>query len=259
VTTDIARARGPAVSPAPRPSAVDAGNPGLCAGLVPIFAALPPEETAALGRAMRHRRYRKGRWVSFAGDPVADLVVVASGRLHAVRLGPAGRDQVLRVLGAGEFAGERALFAPAAHEAGLVAVAPSQVCLVPTEAVRGILQRHPDAAVRLSRVLAERLAEAERRMGELALLDAGQRLAADLVRLLPGGVAFDGGVRLRLRGTWAQTAEQLGTTPETLSRRLRALVRAGVVRPVGRRTLLVLDPDRLQRLAGGSADEIAPT
>jgi signal-transduction protein with cAMP-binding, CBS, and nucleotidyltransferase domain len=62
-----------------------ASQPAVCAGLVPIFAALPPDEIAGLSSTMRHRRYRKGSWVVAAEDPAADLIVVASGRLNAVR------------------------------------------------------------------------------------------------------------------------------------------------------------------------------
>jgi CRP/FNR family transcriptional regulator len=130
---------------------------------------------------------------------------------------------------------------------------------VPAEAVRSILGRHPDAAVRLGRVLAERLAEAERRIGDLALLEVGQRLAVELVRALPGGVPTEQGVRLRLPATWAEVAERLGTTPETLSRRLRALIGQRILRPQGRRALLVLDPDRLRRLAVGTVERLGPT
>jgi len=215
-----------------------------CAAGVPIFQALPPAGLADLGEAMRHRHFARGELVAAAGEPVEYLIVVAGGRLKAVHTAASGREQVVRTLGPGEFLGEMALFAPARHEGDLVALEETDACLVPRRAVQAILARYPEVSVRLVEALAQRLVEAEQLVADLGLRDVGQRLAAELCRLAEGGL-------VHLSRPWAELAVRLGTTPESLSRRLKALQAQGIIAQKGARTVLILAPERLQRLAQG--------
>jgi CRP/FNR family transcriptional regulator len=50
---------------------------------------------------------------------------------------------------------------------------------------------------------------------------------------------------------WSQLAARLGTTPETLSRRLGSLADQGIIRQTGGRTVLILDLERLRKIAAG--------
>ena len=222
-----------------------------CAAGVPIFGALPAESLAELSRAMRHRHYERGACIATAGDPVEHLIVVADGRLKSVRSTPGGREQVVRTLGRGEFLGELALFAPARHEGDLIVIEPSDVCMVPRRAVQDLLERHPEVAVRLVEALALRLADAEQLIADLGLRDVGQRLAAELLRASAAGSAGPHGARVRMGVPWAEVAARLGTTPESLSRRLAALADQGIIRQAGARSVVILSPDRLRALAEG--------
>jgi CRP/FNR family transcriptional regulator, anaerobic regulatory protein len=235
------------------------GGMPSCAAGVPIFRVLPAEGMDELGQAMHHRHFAKGELVVAAGEPVAHLVVVAHGRLKQVHVSASGREQVVRVLGPGDFLGEMALFAPAVHEQDLVAAEESDCCMVPREAVQALMRRHPDVALRLVESLAQRLVEAEQLIVDLGLRDVGQRLAAELLRAAgaggvaaaerPGPGAGAQGVRVTMDGPWSELAVRLGTTPESLSRRLKALAAQGLITQDGARTVIIHSIDRLKRLA----------
>lgn len=197
---------------------------------------------------MRHRHVERGQVLALAGEPIDQLVVVAQGRLVLSQTTPSGREQVLRTLGPGEFLGELALFASAEHEGDLVAQEPSDVCLLGRHAVQELVARHPDVAVLLVEALARRLTQAERRIADLGLHDVGQRLAGELLREAASGEPTPDGIRVRLTAPWREIATRIGTTPESLSRRLRALEIEGVVRQERSRTVVVLDLDRLRHL-----------
>jgi CRP/FNR family transcriptional regulator len=222
-----------------------------CAAGVPFLRALPDEALEELGRSMRHRHVERGQPLALAGDPVEHLVVVARGRLKLAQATSGGREQVVRALGPGEFVGELALFAPAAHDGDLVALEPSEVCLVSRQAVQELLARHPDVAVRLVEALAQRLTQAERMIAALGLHDVGQRLAGELLQAAASGEPTKEGVRIRLAMPWREVAERIGTTPESLSRRLRALAEDGIIRQERARTVVILAPERLRELAEG--------
>jgi len=222
-----------------------------CAAGVPFLRDLPPAALAELGRSMRHRHVERGELLALAGDPVEALIVVARGQLKAARSTASGREQIVRSLGPGEFLGELALFTPAHHESDLTAVEPSDVCLVSRQAVQALLRQYPEAAVHLVESLARRLTDAEELIAELGLLDVGQRLAGELVRVAEGGESVGDEIRVRLRVPWTEVAARIGTTPESLSRRLKRLVADGIVRQAGPRTVVIRDLARLRLLAEG--------
>ncbi|MFZ5825041.1 MAG: Crp/Fnr family transcriptional regulator [Bacillota bacterium] len=224
-----------------------------CAATVPIFRALPAEGLEELGRAMRHRAFARGERVVGTGEPVTHMIVVARGRLKLVHTTSSGREQVVRTLGPGEFLGEMALFAPATHEGDLIALEETEACLIARDAVQAILKKHPVVAVAAVEALARRLAEAEKLIADLGLRDVGQRLAAELLRLAGES---EGAVRVRIPVPWAEMARRLGTTPESLSRRLRALVEQGMISQESGRTVVIQDLERLRLVADapGSID-----
>lgn len=217
-----------------------------CIYRVPIFQSLPDESIVRLGAAMHHRHLLPGESVVRMGEPVTSLIVVASGLLRLSRSSRSGREQVLRELGPGQFFGEMALFTDITAEGDLIAATETHACVLEKTAVQDVLKSEPHLAVGLVQAIAQRLAEAERTIGDLALLDVGERLAAELLRLAEAAEAGSGGVAFELPVTWAQLATKLGTTPESLSRRLTRLAKEGLVQVDGRR-VVVPDLDALRR------------
>ena len=118
--------------------------------------------------------------------------------------------------------------------------------------MRRLLVERPTVAVRMLRTVSERLAAAEDRLSAVTGHSVGERLAQKLLDL--GDRA--GSARFRLPTSKRELASYLGTTPETLSRRLGSLQRAGVVRLGPHREVEILDRSRLQRLTreGGPLD-----
>lgn len=220
-----------------------------CAAGVPIFRVLPAEALDELSKAMHHRRYEKGELVIAADAPVEFLAVVARGRLKLVHTSSSGREQVVRTLGPGESVGEMALFTATCQQGDLVALEETDVCLVPRESVQSIMRHHPVVPLRLVEVLARRLAEAEQQVADLGLRDVGQRLALELLRATAGSSPGPDGFRVTVPGSWAELAVRLGTTPESLSRRLKALGEQGIIRHEGARTVTIRDVERLRKVA----------
>jgi CRP-like cAMP-binding protein len=216
-----------------------------CAAAVPIFRSLPAESLQELDDTMHHRRLRRGEIVLAHGTLIEHLVIVAEGELKLTRTTASGREQVIRVLGPGEFFGEMALFAQITLEGDLVAASDTSVCMVPRTGVQGLLRAHSELSLALVEALAQRLYEAEQLITELGLRDVSQRLAAALLRYAEAV----GAATIQLPISWAELAVRLGTTPETLSRRLRAMVEEGLIQQTGQRLFTILDPQELKDLA----------
>lgn len=221
-----------------------------CAAGVPVFGMLPPDELDRLGSAMHHRHFRKGEVVASSGTVLDHLLVVARGRLNVVHSTGSGREQVVRTLGPGDFMGEMALFYEVRLEGDVVAAEDTDACVLPRRAVQEVMNR-PAVSAKLVEELARRLADAEQLIADLGLREVGQRLAAELLRLMPNGEEKPGGVEVSIPMPWSRLATKLGTTPETLSRRLGALADQGIIQQSGTRSILILDSDALRRMAAG--------
>jgi CRP-like cAMP-binding protein len=219
-----------------------------CVSLVPVFQVLPRSELLKLGKAMEHKVFNKGEILYTAGSRLDHLVVVVQGRLHIVHTTNSGRQQIVRSLEVGEFLGELALFYTANLEGNVIAAEDSVVCLLARKAVQEVLE-HPGAAMRLVEALARRLAKAENLIADLGLKDVGQRLATEILRL----ASTDTGqeiTEVAVPVPWSRLAVKLGTTPETISRRLGELADQGLIRLLDGRRVLITDVKGLRKKAG---------
>lgn len=215
-----------------------------CIHGVPIFNVLSDANMKEVQSLVEHRHFNTGETVLLRDEPLPCLYVVARGRLKLSAINANGREQILRELGPGSFYGEMALFTDVKSEGDLIATEDSVVCLLESHALREVLAESPEVAWRIVQTLADRLIAAERTIADLALLDVGERLAAELLRLAKANGKNEDELRFELPVSWAQLAAKLGTTPESLSRRLKGLTKAGLVQVRGRE-VIIEDPQGL--------------
>ncbi|MGC5629510.1 Crp/Fnr family transcriptional regulator [Georgenia sp. Z1344] len=222
-------------------------EPDLCVVRVPIFQGLTRAEQETVAEVVRPLRVARGETVHLPGQPVTRVLVVHSGRLKVSQTSANGHEQVLRTAGAGEVVGERAFLTGQRSEDLVVAIEDSQMCALDHDDLSALLGRYPDITQRILRTLSDRLHSTERLLAAVTSSDVGARVAAYLLDL-PVSVR-DSVVAVRLPMAKQDVAGYLGTTPETLSRRLAALSDRGIIRLQGRRDVELLDIDALEEVA----------
>jgi CRP/FNR family transcriptional regulator len=216
-----------------------------CVRRVPIFAGLSEEDQHRIAETALTRHFRPHEQVYGAGDHTG-LHIVHRGQVKAYRLTEGGSEQLVRLLFPGDFLGESALLADTASDHFAVATQPSEVCSVPREGVRRLLVERPTVAVQMLQTASSRLGAAEEMLAAVSGRSVVARLAQELLHQADAA----GSPRFRLPTSKRDLASYLGTTPETLSRRLASLQRAGIIRSGPRRTVEILDRDRLREVAG---------
>ncbi|GAA4407394.1 Crp/Fnr family transcriptional regulator [Fodinibacter luteus] len=182
-----------------------------------------------------------------AGDSPSRLIVVHTGHLKISRVSADGSEQLIRVLGPGEFVGEASVFADRSPEDYAIALDDCQACVFRHDDLRALVSRHPQIALRMLATVSARLSDTERRLSSLTAHDVEARVA-DYLLGLPG--SWQGGiVTVTLPLAKKHVAALLDTTPESLSRSLRSLSDKGLIAIGPGRAVVLTQPDRLQQEA----------
>ncbi len=224
-----------------------AGSTDLCVTRVPIFQGLSHEEQLGVATTARPRQLTKGELVHSPDGAAPLLMVVHTGTVKISHIHADGHEQVLRVLGPGDFVGESAFLSGRAPGYTATAMEEGSMCVFRHADLGRVVAAHPSIGMRMLEEVSRRLAETEERLAAVISGDVSGRLADYLLSLRPR-VGRDG-LEVRLPLPKKDIASLLDTTPESLSRQLRRLRESGTVTPRGPRDLVIHDVDALMELS----------
>ncbi len=213
----------------------------------PYFAGLDIATLETVAQAAIRRDFDTGQIVFLEGEACVGLYIVRSGWLKAVKLSLSGREQVLRFLGPGETFSEISVLAAAPNNpATVIALEASSTLIVTRDMMLQLLDEHPGLARIIIQNLAGRVMHLVSLVEDLSLRSVEARVARTLLENASGGV-----LHRRQWATQAEMAARLGTVPDVISRVLRGLVEAGLIR-IERREINILDPQALEARAVNS-------
>jgi CRP/FNR family transcriptional regulator len=213
-----------------------------------VCSALDEKELAELARIGQHRSYGRGETIFAAGDDSIACATLISGAAKLSKIDADGVERILALIHPAGFLGQ--LFAgTTSHE--VTALTDSRLCVFPRAGFERLMADHP-ALTRsiLERTLAE--LDASRALTDLiGRREAKARVAGLLLSLARAAAPSPCGMaqEFELPLTREEIASLLGTTIETVSRRLTELEREGAIERKGVRGLAIRDPATLTRAA----------
>lgn len=212
-----------------------------CVRLVPIFQTLGDADITAIAKLVRDQTLKAGEFLFTEGMPADRLYIVAHGQAKVTQSTAAGREQLLRVLGPGDFDGEGVLFTKGEHTTTATALTPLAICTISQHDFQALLKQTPALALNVLNALGRRVVALEAQTTAQAVASVSERLANYLVETAGaiGKASFDLPLKKK------DLAQYLGTTPETISRKLASFEAAGLIRQSGRQHVEVLDEDGL--------------
>jgi CRP/FNR family transcriptional regulator len=217
-----------------------------CVARVPVFAGLSADDQRRVEALAVPTRLGVGETAYSPADAHPRLLVVHTGRLKVFRLAANGSEQIVRLLGPGDFTGEGAVFSGQPPEDHAAALEECRLCVFRHEDLGRLIAAHPEVGLRMLAAVSERLSDAERRLHSLASRDVESRLA-DYLLGLPSTWA-SGVLTVALPLAKKDVASLLDTTPETLSRALRSMAAQGLIALGAGRSVTITRPDRLGQL-----------
>lgn len=218
-----------------------AGMRELCISTVPIFNHLETDEMKEIVNTTNSVKYSRGDTIYRAGDKSVGLHIVHKGRLKIYRLSETGKEQLVRILGPGDFTGELSLFSESVHDAYAEAMESVEICVMNREDFQQFLLKYPAISVKMLTEFSSRLLKTEKQTASLAMDTAETRIAMYLAEQ----VEEQQNKLVSLPMTRKDLASHLGTTPETVSRKLSEFEEAGWIEQRTQKKIKVLDLDVL--------------
>lgn len=219
----------------------------LCVSKVPFFNHLEMDEMLKITEMSRHLNYKKGEIIFREGEDLESLYIVHKGRVKIYQLFESGKEQLLRILESGEFMGELALFTKKTLDSYAEAMEKTEICAIHRNDMQKLMQENPSIAVKILEQFSNRLDQTEKLVGNLSSKDVETRAAGYLIELANDHHSLE----FKLPMSKKDLASFLGTTSETISRRLSNFQTNGWIEQKGQRQIRIIDKDALEKLSSG--------
>jgi len=173
--------------------------------------------------------------------------LVLSGRIHLIAAAATGQEKIVEIIRENDLFAEAVAFLGGRYPVTAAAEGSTTVLEIPLALFLEILEQRPQLMRQMLARLSMRLHFLVKELRQLSVESAEQRLVSYLLDLCP---ALDAAAVVELPAKKSAVAARLGLTPETLSRLLSRMRKAGLI-TVNRRVLDIPDPRALQCWAAG--------
>lgn len=207
---------------------------------IPYFAGLPDRDLERIRPLIHERSYSKTEIVILEGDPCEAIYFVKSGRVKVFKTSPEGREQVLRIMRAGDTFNEVPVFDGGPNPASVEAMEQSDLYVLSAEEMQYLMRDMPAVSRNVTRILANRLRHLVELVEDLSFRHVTGRVAKILLQHVREG----GTDRL----TQQQMATMAGTAREMVGRALKGLEQAGAIK-MERGRIVIVNAGALERLS----------
>lgn len=214
----------------------------LCVSLVPLFNHLDLENQRLINQVAVHKTFEKGEQIMVPGG-AESLAIVARGAMKVYQLSINGKEQLLRVVEPGGYEGENTIFGAINENLFVEALQKSEICMINKQDFQNLLVSFPQLSLKLLSLTASKITSLEQQSQFLMMERIEERLATYLIDLYK----VTNNKQLTLPMKKKELAAFLGTTPETLSRKLKFLSDKGYLK-MYRNQIELLDVESLEEI-----------
>jgi CRP-like cAMP-binding protein len=218
-----------------------------CITSVPVFKGMKEYDLQVLQKVTRSRDFQKGEFIFREGENSETLFVVNQGLIKLTKMSVEGKEQIVRLLFPGDFFGLFSLLRAEKHYMNAEAVGQTVICSIDKKDFLKTMEANADLSYRFLLAVNDRLYEADESVGFLGLMEVEQRLARALILFHEKGKAINGTFTLPI--SKKDLASFIGTTPESVSRKLLTFISQKLIQMDGRRQIQILELDKLKQIA----------
>lgn len=191
------------------------------------------------------REFPAGTVVFREGDAGNEMYVIQSGKVNITKR---SRDveKVLVTLGVGAFFGEMAIINQKPRSASAIVLEDARLLVIGPKTFEAMIRGNSEISVRMIKILAQRLQEADEQIENLLIKDHNSRVVHFLTHMAGKGQAVAGGILVQV--TAEDLAPKIGLKAPEVREVLDKLRRANLIRmeESGGGALVIHDVNRLR-------------
>lgn len=220
-----------------------------CARKVSIFSELSDQLLGDVVNNIDRKHYTKGDIIFETGQVSDRLYIVNSGRMKIFNYSREGKEQILYILNEGDFIGELSLLKKTNFEFNAAALEDTSLCTISKAHFDSIIEKNPHITLKILEALHDRLVKLEMLVQNLNTKDIEARIATMLISFLKeSGKEASNGIVLELPLNREEMGSYIGTTRETISRKLALMQDEGILEFEGNKKIIIKDIAALQQL-----------
>lgn len=209
--------------------------------------ALNKEELIKLASCKTSLTIKKGSSIFEEGDIVNGVFCVTTGACKLSKLSANGKDQIIKLVKAGEILGQRSLISDEPANLSAVALEDMEVCFIPKSEVMNMFDNNNKFSMNVMKSICGDLKEASDHVVSIAQKTVRERLAENLVYLEETfGKNEDDSLRIQL--SREELAGMIGTATESCIRLLSDFNKSKLIELRGKK-IVIKDLARLKRIA----------
>ena len=193
---------------------------------VPFFTQLTERELELVRSLSSEKHYPKNAVVLTEGEMGDSLYMIRSGKVKVFIGDQEGREMILKILGPGDFFGEMSMIDKQPRSASITTLETSVFLVLSHAAFEKCIEQVPRIATVVMRILAQRVREADKKIGTLALMDVYGRVASTLLEL---AVVDNGKLMVGEKLSQQDLANMVGASREMVNRILKDLSERGFI------------------------------
>jgi len=193
---------------------------------VPFFTQLSDRELDVVRAVSVEKNYPRSAVVLTEGEMGDSLYMIQTGKVKVFIGDEDGREIILKILGPGSFFGEMSMIDKQPRSASVTTLETSTFLVLQHNAFEKCVEQAPRIAQMVMQVLAQRVREADRKIGTLAMMDVYGRVASTLLEL---AVNDNGKMIVGEKLSQQDLANMVGASREMVNRILKDLAERGFI------------------------------
>lgn len=214
--------------------------------MIEFLSLASPEVRKEVSRRLQSLKYGLGRTIIERGSPAGDVYFICEGEAEVCLYSLDGHQIAIINIGPGEFFGELSAFDGESRSVNVTARTEIRLLRMSRADFQLAIESTPAAALWLASRFSGAMRRLTERVFELSALNVQMRIQCELLRLARTGLREGDSIRVLPAPTHLEIANRIGTHREAVTREIRALADANILR-ARRRSLEFIDVRRLER------------
>jgi CRP/FNR family cyclic AMP-dependent transcriptional regulator len=191
---------------------------------IPLLSKLPDEALNALAEKAKSVKFPKQAIIITEGDETSSLYIILSGKVRVFSSDEKSKEVTLIIQESGSYFGELALLGDEPRSASVETLEKTACGIISKDDFKYWLASHPDVAIGLLRVLAEKIRQLTEKVKQMALSNVYERT----IKVLQDMATQEGDIFvIHNRPTQQELANMVGSSREMINKIMKELTKGG--------------------------------